>query len=57
MGILTTYDLFKLGVGREECSNILVKDAMTTRVATLHPTDKIGSAAEVFLKTCFTLCQ
>lgn len=55
VGILTTYDLFKLngpykGMAYED---IIIKDVMTKHVATLEPEDKIGSAAELFLENLF----
>ena len=52
MGLLTTYDLFKLE--RSAGSNqVTAKDAMTTKLATLTPNQKIGVAAEVFLENLF----
>lgn len=50
VGIITSYDLIKLGKGHEEYDNILVKEVMTPRIGTLGPNDKIGAAAEVFLE-------
>lgn len=55
VGILTTYDLFKLnGANKDkDYSDITIKDVMTTHIATLEPEDKIGSAAELFLENLF----
>ncbi|HQU59428.1 MAG: CBS domain-containing protein [Phaeodactylibacter sp.] len=50
VGIITSYDLVKLGKGHEEYGNIKVKEIMTQRIGTLSPNDKIGAAAEVFLE-------
>ncbi len=50
VGIVTSYDLVKLGKGHEEYDNILVKEVMTPRIGTLGPNEKIGAAAEVFLE-------
>ncbi len=55
VGILTTYDLFKLN-GSHKAKNfedMTIKDVMTTHIATLEPEDKIGSAAELFLENLF----
>lgn len=54
LGILTTYDIFKL-IDRDnvDFESTLIKDVMTTHVATLEPEDKIGSAAELFLENLF----
>ncbi len=53
MGILTTYDMFKFVNRNEDYDKILIKDVMTSHVATLEPEDKIGSAAELFLENLF----
>ncbi len=53
VGIITSYDLVKLGKSFDEYEHILVKDIMTTKVATLEPHNKIGAAAEVFLENLF----
>ena len=52
VGLLTTYDLFKLerSAGLQD---VWVKDAMTTKLATLEPHQKVGIAAEVFLENLF----
>jgi acetoin utilization protein AcuB len=53
LGILTTYDVFKLIDKSVDFDKTLIKDVMTTHVATLEPEDKIGSAAELFLENLF----
>ena len=53
LGILTTYDIFKMIDSIEDYDKILIKDVMTTHVATLEPEDKVGSAAELFLENLF----
>lgn len=53
VGLLTTYDLFKLGKSREEYAEIPVSDVMTRRLATLEPHEKVGAAAEIFLENLF----
>ena len=55
VGILTTYDLFKLnGASKgKDYEDIEIRDVMTKHVATLEPEDKIGTAAELFLENLF----
>lgn len=53
VGILTTYDMFKLIDSGHDYHNVLIKDVMTQKVATLEPKDKVGSAAELFLENLF----
>ena len=53
VGLITTYDLFKLNRLQSDYDNIEVKDVMTTKLATLEPSAKIGTAAEVFLENYF----
>lgn len=53
LGLLTTYDLFKLERPDTKLDNIRVRDAMTTKLAILEPQQKIGVAAEVFLENLF----
>jgi acetoin utilization protein AcuB len=53
VGIITSYDLVKLGKAHEDYSNIKVETVMTRGVATLGPNEKIGAAAEVFLENLF----
>ena len=53
VGIITSYDIFKLDRGFDEYDSILVQDVMTKKTATLHPHEKIGAAAQVFLRHLF----
>ena len=53
VGILTTYDLFKLEKSLEEYGEIIVKDVMTTKLATLESTAKVGSAVLLFVENLF----
>lgn len=53
VGLITTADLLWLNKSFEEYENLKVKEIMTTKLATLEPTDKIGSAAELFLLNRF----
>lgn len=53
VGILTTYDLFKITGPNKDYEKLCIKDVMTTHMATLEPEDKIGSAAELFLENLF----
>lgn len=53
VGMLTTYDLFKVSGPNKDYDKLYIKDVMTTHVATLEPEDKIGTAAELFLENLF----
>lgn len=53
VGLVTTYDLYKLIVHKEDYSNVRIGEIMTTKLATLEPEDKIGTAAEIFLAHLF----
>ncbi len=53
VGIVTSFDLFKLGKSFEEYGGIKVKEVMTTQLAKLSPSDKVGTAAEIFLRNLF----
>jgi acetoin utilization protein AcuB len=53
LGIITTYDIFKRIDSKDDYDRLLIKDIMTTHVATLEPEDKVGSAAELFLENLF----
>ena len=48
-GILTTWDLWKIDQPFTKYSELSVKEIMTTRLAKVEPSDKIGTAAELFL--------
>ena len=53
MGLVTTFDLFKLNVEHKDYDRIKVGAIMTKKLAVLSPEDKIGSAAELFLLNRF----
>ncbi len=53
VGLVTTYDLFKLSYHPDELDSIKVREIMTRKLATLEPHDKVGSAAEIFLEHLF----
>lgn len=53
VGILTTHDIFKLERNPEDYVKIKVSDIMTTKVAAMAPTDKIGSLVMVLVENLF----
>ena len=53
VGIISTYDLFKIDKHPSEFGSIRIGDVMTKGIATLEPDDKVGAAAEVFLEHLF----
>ncbi|MDX1476806.1 MAG: CBS domain-containing protein [Saprospiraceae bacterium] len=53
VGLLTTYDLFRLERTLDEYHAIPVDHVMTRRLAKLEPHQKIGVAAEIFLENLF----
>ncbi len=53
VGLVTTYDLWKMDIPFNDYDRTLIKDAMTTRLAKVSPNDKIGTAAELFLDNRF----
>ena len=53
VGIVTSYDLVKLGKCQDDYRHIQVGQVMTRHVATLEPHEKIGAAAEIFLENLF----
>lgn len=53
VGIISTYDLYKINRPFADYESIKVKDVMTDHVAYLEPKDKIGAAAQVFLENKF----
>lgn len=53
VGLVTTFDMWKIKSSRSDYSHILVKEIMTTKLAKLEPDDKIGTAAELFLVNRF----
>lgn len=53
VGIMTTYDLFKLNVDHKDYPVTKVANVMTKILAVVEPTDKVGTAAEVFMEHLF----
>ena len=53
VGIITSFDLLKMGVRPDDYAGYLIRDVMTTHVAYLSPDDQIGAAAEVFMEHLF----
>ena len=52
-GLITTSDLFWLNRSFDDFPNIKVSEIMSTKLAKLEPTAKIGTVAELFLKNWF----
>jgi len=53
VGMVTSWDLFKLGKSVAEYQNMKVKEIMTTKVATLDPDQHLGAVAEVLTRHLF----
>lgn len=53
VGMVTSWDLFKLGKSVEDYQGMKVKDVMTHKVATLDPEQHLGAVAEVLTKHLF----
>ncbi|HMG15819.1 MAG TPA: CBS domain-containing protein [Saprospiraceae bacterium] len=53
VGIITTYDMLKSNHKHDELASVNANEIMTKKVATLEPSSKIGTAAEVFLEHRF----
>ena len=53
VGLITSWDVFKLGKSLEEYKDTLVAEVMTTKLAVLEPSSKVGTAAEVLLAHLF----
>ena len=49
VGMVTSWDIFKLGKSAEEYASIKVSDLMTRKLATLEPDSHLGAAAEVLM--------
>lgn len=52
-GLVTTYDLFKLGTSAAAYENLQVSEIMTTKLASLESDAKVGTACEIFLENLF----
>jgi acetoin utilization protein AcuB len=53
VGLITSWDIFKLGKSTEEYQNMKIKEVMTTKIATLEPDQHIGAVAEVLMEHLF----
>ena len=53
VGMVTSWDLFKLGKSAEEYAGMKVSEVMTRRVATLDPDQHLGAVAEVLTRHLF----
>ena len=53
VGMVTTWDIFKLGKSAEEYADMKIREIMTTRLATLDPDQHIGAVAETLLEHLF----
>jgi len=53
VGIISSWDIFKLGKSTEELAGIIIQDVMKTKLATLEPDQHIGAAAEVLMEHLF----
>ena len=53
VGLITSWDLFKLGKSFDDYKNTSVNEVMTTKLATLEPEQHIGAAAEVLMEHLF----
>lgn len=53
VGLVTTYDLWKIDVKMSDYDDIKVKDIMSTKTLKISPDDKVGTAAELFLDNRF----
>jgi CBS domain-containing protein len=53
VGMITSWDMFKLGKSAEEYHSITAGEVMTTKVATLDPDQHLGAVAEVLTRHLF----
>ncbi len=53
VGMITAWDMFKLGKTSAELAETKISDVMTSRVAALDPDQHIGAAAEVLMEHLF----
>ncbi len=53
VGLVSIDDLFKLNINHSEYANTLVSAVMTKKLAKVESSDKIGTAAEVFMEHLF----
>ncbi|MBL7825330.1 MAG: CBS domain-containing protein [Saprospiraceae bacterium] len=53
VGMVTSWDLFKLGKSVEEYGQMKIKEVMTTKVAVLDPDQHLGAVADVLTRHLF----
>ncbi len=53
VGMVTSWDMFKLGLSAAEYQSTKVHEVMTRKLATLEPDQHIGAAAEVLMEHLF----
>ncbi len=53
VGMVTSWDIFKLGKSAEEYNSMIVSEIMTTKVATLEPDQHLGAVADVLTRHLF----
>lgn len=53
VGLISSYDLFKLGHSASEYAGLKIEGFMTRRLATLEPDQKVGAAAELLMEHLF----
>ncbi len=53
VGVVTTFDLLRIQKPAHEVADIPLKEVMTTKLAVLNPSDKIGAASIVLLQNRF----
>ncbi len=53
VGMVTSWDMFKLGKSAEEYSTMKVSEVMTRKVATLDPGQHLGAVADVLTRHLF----
>ena len=53
VGMVTSWDIFKLGKSVEEYQSMKVSEIMTKKVATLDPDQHLGAVAEVLTRHLF----
>jgi hypothetical protein len=53
VGMLTSWDFFKIGRAASELGGIKISEVMTTKIATLEPDQHIGAVAELLMEHLF----
>lgn len=53
VGIVTSWDMFKLGLSLDDYKNMKIREVMTTKVATLDPDQHLGAVADMLTHRLF----